>query len=145
MNDLKLVLRSLKGCCRGNVCGGNRRPIHTSDLSSHAICKISAYCEKCNHRPIYGTLLLIGLWVQLLYAARLQANKLPDSMDAGEPVNWPINNNYQAARGIAGCATVYLRRSTFDVRPTTLASSYIGWQWHSFVSYLCQLIFAAIL
>jgi len=37
--------------------------------------------------------LLIGMWVQLLRAVEPQANKLPDSMDAGEPINWPINNN----------------------------------------------------
>jgi len=30
----------------------------------------------------------VSLWVQLLHAAGAQANKLPDSMDAGEPINW---------------------------------------------------------
>jgi len=44
-----------------------------------------------------------GQEVQLL--SWTQANTLADSMDAGEPINSSISNNYQAARGIAGWAT----------------------------------------
>ena len=32
------------------------------------------------------------MWVQL-YATGAQANKLPDSTGAGEPINWPVNND----------------------------------------------------
>ena len=51
------------------------------------------------------SVLLTGLWVQLLHAAEAQANKLFDSMDAGESINWAFNNNLLAARGIIGWAT----------------------------------------
>ena len=62
---------------------------HTFDLSSRAVREISAYDEKCKHRPI-NSVLLIGLRVQLLHAAGKQ---IPDSMDADEPINWQIDTN----------------------------------------------------
>jgi len=37
--------------------GRNRPPNHTFDLSSRAVREISAYGEKCNHRPTNRSLL----------------------------------------------------------------------------------------
>ena len=50
-------------------------PVHTFDWSSRAVREISACGEKCNHRPIDRSGLLIGLLLQLLHAAGAQANK----------------------------------------------------------------------
>jgi len=64
MNDLKLVcFRSGKGRCHGNKFSApTLGPVHTS------VVRVTLREE-----------------VQLLH--RAQANKLPDSMDAGEPIN----------------------------------------------------------
>jgi len=61
-------------------------------------------CHATN--PVSRSVVLIGSSVQMLHAAGAQANKLPDSMDAGALGNRPIKNNYQAVTKIAGLATV---------------------------------------
>jgi len=55
-------------------------------IRSHAVHEISAYGEKCSHRPINGSVLLL-ISMSVSATAGAQANKLPDSVDAGEPIN----------------------------------------------------------
>jgi len=81
----EVIFWSLKEWCCGNqFCGRIWPSVHTFDLSSCAIHEISVYGEKCNHMPINGCVLLIGLWMQLLHGAGKQvtwlANQLTDQL-----------------------------------------------------------------
>ena len=79
--------RSLKGRCHSNqFCGQNPPQIHTLYFAWHSLGRRRRHKQE-------GRLL-----------CRAQANRLPDSMDAGEQFNWPINNKLTGGEGISGWA-----------------------------------------
>jgi len=67
-------------------------------MATNFVGKIDLHSTPCSSRDIrYGGAAGIRQEGQLLCVA--QANELPDSMDAGEPINRPINNKLTGAEG----------------------------------------------
>ena len=77
-SEVRLVVSFFKGRCRGNQCCG----------------QIDVYCthieKKCRLRDLSGRNRPVSA---TYYSCWAQANKLPDSMDAGEPISWPMRQD----------------------------------------------------